>query len=713
MMTPPRGSNQADIRSGLSPSAVASPLQSPLPSPLPPRRARHEPRSPVAQNTQSPCARRVHTRTPSFHSQVSHQASQHSHTLSYAHSQQATASATGDPFGLIPMLTRTQEHLSAVWSEIGVTDTEEQKARITALATRVRNAFRDAVVEVNTERDKLRQRIAEMRQECELIVQQLDMHPRPTLPADNSSLPLRTRADAIEQVFTVLNAKREARMNELQELLSSLRELWEQIGAPGWCGDQCTVDVNDPEYVRIDRHSDLTSSRTRDLASKVDAVRQRCNQHKEQRRLLCLDMEALLRSMNLDEHELSEADRLLLKNGTDEVCRRSLFDLTQHTLEALQQRRDVLAAEKQRREAHLRRLAADITRLWKLLGVPQEAQKEFLSQYQGLGLRTIQACEQCLRQLNQDKRRRLRELLGQSVQRLRELWERSHTPVEERMASCAFAVQLQGAYEGDDCEARLQQVQDACERAQQRLQLMAPLLTLIERRDAILRQKAAHDIAEQDPNRFKIPGMMLKLEKFRRVLKSTLPKLTAKLRSALQEYESRFGHFCLQDGRRYLDVLNEWERAHAPAQKRKSVFRSLGAPSTSSASSLPQQQQQQQQQQQSQSQGAWPRARTRRARSVTSNARQHAEDFRRSQMQHTMAAPRRDRRRSVAESPSRDRRRPTSRMASEAGGDTKRRLFGTSSNRERAPMRSLENASSRPSSRSSSASLWGTSRRNL
>jgi hypothetical protein len=205
-------------------------------------------------------------------------------------------------------------------------------------------------------------------------------------------------------------------------------------------------------------------------------------------------------------------------------------------LEQLAARLSALEAKREEREERVRAFAFDITALWDRLGVSDEERDDFYEQHQGLGPDVLEACATELTRLRVLKQGRMHELVAAVRQRIAALWQK-----------LGFSEQQCGTfyrqyYLTDRCDDDVLDAHEMEERQlNERLEQLAPILAVIDEREALLDEKRQMDLLASDPERLtsrrRDPGRLLREEKFRKRFAKLLPVCEQRLDAMVADWE--------------------------------------------------------------------------------------------------------------------------------------------------------------------------------
>jgi hypothetical protein len=239
---------------------------------------------------------------------------------------------------------------------------------------------------------------------------------------------------------------------------------------------------------------------------------------------------------------------------------------TTAAISMLQTKAAALNAEKAVREERIMVIGQQITALWKRLSTPEEEQTSFLESHAGIGDDVIAACEDYLAAKQSEFAARLVDLIGGARQTIAGIWTELRWGEEQKRVAFADFYAPSDDF-SDDLFLRHEGYIAAATAA---LDEARPLLKAVEKREAILGERAEYEALMADPQRLLIKGSSaarLREEKLERRVKKELPAVTKRLRQQCVEWEAAHGgtHFVV-DGARYIDVIDAEEAADAKAK---------------------------------------------------------------------------------------------------------------------------------------------------
>lgn len=452
---------------------------------------------------------------------------------------------------LTSLAKKTQEDLAAIWDRCGVPD-EQRRQELDQLEKQVKQVYASKVAQQAEYRDRTQADINTAVQSIKDIRTQLEL---PATADQDTSGPLLQVLSSVKQILEVLEAQRDERAGVVGGELAKLHSLWSDLG------QECEAT-----YAEVG--TDITQSRLNCIQSKQAQAQAEKDHRTETVQMRVGEIGELLRLLCYEPNKDGELDE---KIWSEDIAG---IGVLESTLEALLKRRDELIVEKDRRDSALKDMARSITTLWTRLDVPNPARSAFLEQHSGLSMSTLHACEKELKRLELLKQEQLGPLIGKTKAEIKRLWDEVHYSQPQRDAIKAF--------QSDDInDAVLNDLEAAIAEVEKEAQQLRPLLALVNKRQTLLEERVEFEESCKDPNRFKKAGRMLFEEKMRKKLTKQLPATNKRLADGIDEYETSFGKEFTLDGRRYLDVMqefqaNEQERAatsKSQAQARKNAHK--------------------------------------------------------------------------------------------------------------------------------------------
>lgn len=245
--------------------------------------------------------------------------------------------------------------------------------------------------------------------------------------------------------------------------------------------------------------------------------------------------------------------------------------LHEEDIARLRSKRDKLSEEKKNRERRLKDLRSAVDALWEKLGIEEQERKAFLNSNRGCGIRQINEFEDELARLNELKRQNLHLFVEDARFKLQELWDALYFSEDEMLE---FTPAFSDVYSDALLEAHEREIARLEVLKEQR----APTLALVEKHRTLVQERDELAASSQDASRLMMrgqkgekrdPGKLLREEKMRKRIAKELPKVTAELRKALENWEDEYGRPFLVHGERYLDFIEVDEPKPAPGGRSK------------------------------------------------------------------------------------------------------------------------------------------------
>lgn len=343
---------------------------------------------------------------------------------------------------------------------------------------------------------------------------------------------LATLEASLEGLRTAAAAAKE----DLKECLAYLVEAHDALG----------LDM-DPAWQDIE--SDLMARRREQFHNKKAETKEELSTRMAAVVQLVRDCQQMMEDLRMEpEMDGSELDRRIAgslvrsKDGSFIMASKCRSDtcigISSQALEELTRHVALLHGEKRRRKEKLQDMGGEIAILWEKLRVPEEEQRAFTKSVQGLGTDTIQKGEKELKRLHVLKSEMLGNLIHEARETIRSLWKQTNATPECRQSFTAFYVQNEDLFDDEILEKH----EDYIGTLQARLEQMKPILRLIERREAVLRDRLEYEDLQKDSDRLKQRGaamtkQLMAEEKMAKRIKRDLLKLTETLTETLVEWK--------------------------------------------------------------------------------------------------------------------------------------------------------------------------------
>lgn len=251
----------------------------------------------------------------------------------------------------------------------------------------------------------------------------------------------------------------------------------------------------------------------------------------------------------------------------------------------LRARLEKLDVEKKNREKRLCDLRDAVEALWEKLGVDESERKAFLNANRGCGIRQINEFDDELARLNELKRQNLHLFVEDARQKLQDLWDALYMSEDEMLE---FTPAFSDVYS----DALLEAHESEIARLEALKEQRAPMLALMERHRTLVSERDELAAASQDASRLMMkpqkgekrdPGKLLREEKMRKRIAKELPKVTADLRKALEQWEDEWGRPFYVHGERYLDTIENDSSNRATPGPRSRTPANTSMPSKSNS----------------------------------------------------------------------------------------------------------------------------------
>jgi hypothetical protein len=199
---------------------------------------------------------------------------------------------------------------------------------------------------------------------------------------------------------------------------------------------------------------------------------------------------------------------------------------------------------REHRRAAVAELAVQITRLWDLLEVDEAARREFLDSRASLSEENVAAYARAVEEMTERRNQMLPELIERMKGKISQICEELTFDQSKVAEICERAE--------DDCDdaAVLANYDAELAKLQRERSIKAPIIELINRRDAIVNDHAALADAPGPDS-----SDRLHTEKVLRRCKIVLPKVNRKLKALLLNFQTDNGEDFIWKGRRWIDEL--------------------------------------------------------------------------------------------------------------------------------------------------------------
>ncbi|XP_063932267.1 protein regulator of cytokinesis 1-like [Zophobas morio] len=196
--------------------------------------------------------------------------------------------------------------------------------------------------------------------------------------------------------------------------------------------------------------------------------------------------------------------------------------------------------------SRIEQLSAQIGALWARLEDSSERANDVLKRHTKSSQKTVQALEDEIVRLTALRDEKMEVFIINIKNKLFLLYEECRVGSEQRLNFDSLT---------DNCE-KLEAYEAEYERMSAYKTATSDLFTLIHKRETIIAELEALEIASRDPSRFNNRGgRLLQEQKQKQKLENSLPKITNKLEDEIQRFEVAKGGPFLVNGRPYRDLL--------------------------------------------------------------------------------------------------------------------------------------------------------------
>ncbi|GAX13755.1 hypothetical protein FisN_30Lh041 [Fistulifera solaris] len=472
---------------------------------------------------------------------------------------------------LATLAASTGNQLEEIWDEVGYSP-EDRAAQLSDLLVKFQDICAEKIAEERNVAETFRQTIVQAKDEIKKTASALKVAVDPKLLRESSE---HTLSDELAMLETTLEGLREAADTAKEDLKACLEYLIESHAALG-------LEL-DPSWRDIE--SDLTARRREEFHRKKTEMKEEISSRCSAVIQLVRDCQHLMADLKIEaERDGTAFDRRVAgslvrsKDGSfimsSKFSSDSCVGISASAIEDLTNRVAELHKEKRARKVQLEEMGGAIAMLWEKLHIPEEDQIAFTESVQGLGLDTIEKGRRELQRLQILKSQMLGKLIQEARDRIVELWEQIDAPREYRDQFTPFKIQLEDCFD----DKLLEQHEEYAYNLYSRLEQMKPILRIIERREAIVRERFEYEELQKDPDRLQQRGaamtrQLMEEEKMARRIKRELPRLTELLVEKLIEWKDLNGEDFQYRGEKYLDLMErqeeEWNQYKAEELQRK------------------------------------------------------------------------------------------------------------------------------------------------
>lgn len=456
---------------------------------------------------------------------------------------------------LTALASTTAQQLEEVWDEVGYSP-EDRAAQLSDLLGKFRDACEAKIAEERGVAETFRQTIVDAKEELKRTGEALKTLVDPHLLRENNSQTLMDELSSLEVAVENIRAEAKAARDDLKQCCDQLKESHKALG----------LKLDDRW---LDIESDLTFSRREEFHRKVTEMREEVSTRTSAVIQLVKDCQELINELRIDTRANPLDSRIvgsLVRSKHGDLIIASLVEnetcvgISSASLDSLTERITQLHNEKNRRVTRINEIGESIYELWQRLRVSEAEQKAFAASVDGIGMDTIEKGEAELSRLQTLKAKMLGKLVLEAREIIQNLWDEINATDEDRMSFGAFAEKREEMFTNELLDKHEEYIQ----LLNSRLEQMRPILRIIERREAIIRERMELEELQKDPERLQQRGaamtrQLMEEEKMAKRIKRELPKLTQMLDEKLQEWKNTNGEDFKYRGKVYLHIMEEQE----------------------------------------------------------------------------------------------------------------------------------------------------------
>jgi protein regulator of cytokinesis 1 len=266
------------------------------------------------------------------------------------------------------------------------------------------------------------------------------------------------------------------------------------------------------------------------------------------------------------DHKIVES---LIKDSDGKIGLRSVLasdqcvGISSSALDMLTTRVSELNSEKRRRKGKIAEMGNKIAELWEKLQVPREDQENFASSISSLGVlstETIEKGENELERLYKMKNGMMGQLILDARARIHQLWNETNATDMVKAQFKSMKIVDEEVFN----DALLSDHENYIGFLENRLEVMRPILTMIEKREEIIAERMEYEELQKDPERLQQRGsaltkQLMKEEKMSKRIKKDLPRYTEHIEKKLKEWQDLHGDPFLFKGDPYLEIMRQQE----------------------------------------------------------------------------------------------------------------------------------------------------------
>jgi hypothetical protein len=411
--------------------------------------------------------------------------------------------------------------IEAFWTKIGLTQAEKSQEK-DALDASVTKVFTDCLSTLDSRCREIKDKIENVKKEHILLLKMFDDTDSALQrieKATNKDGSLRQRLLSASRAYDEDKAKYEKLLERLESLKSEAIRLFELLDVSDEeKGEWVTFDVKFSDQ-KIQSLEALVESLTIDHAMRQDAI-------------LNANKEIATFSAELEVEIPNEVVRIFATNSLKHSAIAQVKEYSQR-----------LQALREERIEQISGMAAEIMKLWGLLGVDPKHQQEFLQAYSTVGTSVVEACMKEIQRLKVMQGERLPALVEEQARQIRQYCSTLHIIRPEKDPE-------------DDLQAEFERNEEELKELTDLHQKMAPFLELINQREEALLELQSLTLEEPKAQGKKTERTDPKDEQRKRRAKAVLPRLEKKLFTMCIEFREVNGFDLEWDAEPYVNTLS-------------------------------------------------------------------------------------------------------------------------------------------------------------
>ncbi|XP_068628055.1 protein regulator of cytokinesis 1-like [Battus philenor] len=257
------------------------------------------------------------------------------------------------------------------------------------------------------------------------------------------------------------------------------------------------------------------------------------------------------------------------------------FKVTDHNMDRLAKLLQDLQEKYQQTNNRVLELRERLTKLWDCLEEDRIYRENFLQAHPGCHPHTENAIKEEIRRCDQIKRQKIQVFVANVRTKIKLMWDNIMYSTKEREE---FLHYYQDIFSEDTLALHELYLEKITKFYNDHKDIFEMVMT---RKNLWLKMTELEARATEPGRYHNRGGQLLKEEKERKVIASNLPKIEAKIRELVLEYEARTGKIFTVDGKPLLQLMQEdWETRKAERQNKLSARKQALTPNTPLFSSM-------------------------------------------------------------------------------------------------------------------------------